>query len=408
MRISRKKLAGYRLYGILYRLFTLFPVDGNRAYFIMTHDSSSEGNCGVMKKLMKDRGFKCDSLTRKEASSAKFIFRSAYRLARSRFIFCDNTFLPLSCLTLRKGSTLTQLWHGTGTIKKFGQDVNKGELARLEARCGRNISNLVVSSEATKKIYAGCFSVPEKNVLVLGLPRTDAFFDDDFAVNARTRFEEKYPSVRGKILILYAPTFRDDAENETEQIHKLEDLTSSVISELPDNVCLGLRLHPYVSSAVRLSLKSDKRILDLTHFRGLNTLLGAADILITDYSSIVFEYSLLRRPMLFYAYDLAHFEESDRGFYRDYRSYVPGPVYTDLASLVRKLRELNEALSSSDTNFQFSGSCMAASECLPQKNGEALSPAEIKQIDSFVADSFAYTDGRSAERLLSLLLLPKA
>jgi len=301
----------------------------------MTHDSSGEGNCGVMKALLEERGFKCDALTRSEASGAGFIFRSAYRLARSRFIFCDNTFLPLSCLKLRKGSTLTQLWHGTGTVKKFGQHVNEGELKELEARCGRNITHLIVSSPATKDIYAGCFGVPESKVRILGLPRTDAFFKPGFASEARSRLEKDFPSLAGKTLVLYAPTFRDDKSNERQQIDVIRSFADSFLNELPDNFCLGLRLHPFVASMLRQKTALDGaskkdpavsgRIIDLSYYPGLNTLLGSADILITDYSSIIFEYSLLRRPMLFYAYDLDRFEGSDRGFYRDYRGYVPAP-----------------------------------------------------------------------------------
>ncbi|MBO7634589.1 MAG: CDP-glycerol glycerophosphotransferase family protein [Lachnospiraceae bacterium] len=372
MKTEVKKMAGYRLYGLLYRIFSLLPVDGNRAYFVMTHDSSDEGNCGVMKAKMEARGYRCDSLTRAEASGAGFIFRSAYRLARSRFIFLDNTFLPLSCLKLRKGSILTQLWHGTGTIKKFGQDVNEGALKDLEARCGKNITHLIVSSPATKSIYAGCFGVPEDKVRVLGLPRTDAFFAPDFAENARARFEKKYHEAKGRRLVLYAPTFRDDAGNEDEQISMIGDFARDFAARMPKDAILGLRLHPYVSSRLTGISTESARILDLTHFRGLNTLLGSADVLITDYSSIVFEYSLLRRPMLFYAYDLDRFEGSDRGFYRDYRGYVPGPVYTER-------EELLDALSATlcDTPFN---------------------PCE-----SFIADSFSYTDGRSAERIRELL-----
>ncbi|MBQ3913391.1 MAG: CDP-glycerol glycerophosphotransferase family protein [Lachnospiraceae bacterium] len=405
MKTEVKKMAGYRLYGLLYRIFSLLPVDGNRAYFVMTHDSSGEGNCGVMKEKLEARGYRCDALTRAEAAGVGFIFRSAYRLARSRFIFLDNTFLPLSCLRLRKGSTLTQLWHGTGTIKKFGQDVTIGRLKDLEARCGRNISHLIVSSPATKSIYAGCFGVPEDRVRVLGLPRSDAFFAPGFAEAARARFEEKYPAAKGRRLVLYAPTFRDDEDNEDEQIRMIGDFARDFAARMPKDSILGLRLHPYVSSrlagnpgfcadvsvpgstgtssrelsnGIASPAAAKTRILDLTHFSGLNTLLGAADVLITDYSSIIFEYSLLRRPMYFYAYDLGRFEGSDRGFYRDYRGYVPGPVYT-------RREELLDALSAT------------------LRSGRTTVSETTGAYGSFLADSFSYTDGRSAERIMELL-----
>ena len=388
VRISRKKLTGYRLYGLLYRIFTLLPANGNRAYFIMTHDCSDEGNCGVMKALMEKRGFRCDALTRAEASSAGFIAKSAYRLARSRFIFCDNTFLPLAFLKLRKKSILTQLWHGTGTIKKFGQDVNTGELKALEARCGQNITHLIVSSPATKSIYAGCFGVPEDRVDVLGLPRTDAFFAPGFAENARTRLEKDYPALAGKKLILYAPTFRDDADDENEQIEKIREFAQAFTERMSAEYVLGLRLHPFVSAKLK-GLETGARILDLTSYRGANTLIGSADALITDYSSIIFEYSLLKRPMLFYAYDLARFESNDRGFYRDYRSYVPGPVFTGRDETLSALSEI-----------------LASGKDIVHRQESDLNAAEktVPDTDAFISDSFSFTDGRSAGRILEHIL----
>ena len=371
MQIDRKKLLGYRLYGAFYTFFRLFPVKRDRAYFIMTHDSSDEGNCGVMRAYMKDQGFICDSLTRHEASSAGFIIKSAYRLARSCFIFADNAFLPLAFLKLRKGSSFVQLWHGTGTIKKFGQDVNTGKLKELEARCGDNISHLIVSSEATRKIYSGCFNVPTERTFITGLPRSDVFFDPGFAEKARKQFEKDYPLIKKKKLILYAPTFRDDVENEEEQTEKIKELAERFIREMPDNTVLGLRLHPYVADRVKAGVSYGDRLLDLSHFKGLNTLLGATDMLITDYSSIIFEYSLLQRPMLFYAYDLDRFENSDRGFYRDYRSYVPGPVVTDCTALINATSTLV-------------GVCSTV-------------------VDSFVKNSFAFRDGVASERIYKLI-----
>ena len=189
--------------------------------------------------------------------------------------------------------------------------------------------------------------------------------------NMLEQFEKKYPAVKGKKLVLYAPTFRDDAENEEEQTEKIKELAESFIREMPEDTILGLRLHPYVADWVKAGVSYGDRLLDLSHFKGLNTLLGSTDMLITDYSSIIFEYSLLQRPMLFYAYDLDRFENSDRGFYRDYRSYVPGPVVTDCTALINA-----------------SGTLVEVSSTV---------------VESFVKDSFAFRDGGASERIYKLI-----
>ena len=395
MKLSPIKKIGYRLYGILYTIFRLLPVRSDMVYFIMTHDSSSEGNCGVMRQYFEThpqdgRPFCCECLTRSDTLKGSFIFRSALILARSRYVFTDNAFLPLAYLKLRKGTVLVQLWHGTGTIKKFGQHVNEGELKALEARCGRNISYVTVSSAATRDIYAECFAVPADRVLVNGLPRTDALFDAQYISDSRAVFEKRYPKVRGRRLILYAPTFRDDPTSEDDQLIKIRELAGAIIGASDPDICLALRLHPSLSDSLKASfadLAATDSIIDVSSYPCVNTLLCSTDILITDYSSIIFEYSLLRRPMLFYAYDLEHFTASDRGFYRDYEAYVPGPVCLTSTAVAEALRTLSSPAGVSAT------SVLAAPDTLHGSHS----------LDAFIADSFAYTDGRSAERLYDFI-----
>ena len=102
------------------------------------------------------------------------------------------------------------------------------------------------------------------------------------------------------------------------------------MSRLDDNYVLGLRLHPHLANKVNLDKNSighyNNRVIDFSHYDKLNTLLICCDILITDYSSIIYEYAIMKKPMIFYSYDLNKFEKSDRGFYGNYKSIVPGPI----------------------------------------------------------------------------------
>lgn len=388
MDIPFSKRAGYFTYGVLYGIFKLLPVRDDMAYFIMTHDCSDEGNCGVMKTFLEkcpvphkhsrkrsDSGFVCRTLTRADTRKPLFIFKSAWNLAHSRYVFTDNAFLPLAFLKLRPKTTLVQLWHGTGTIKKFGQHVNKGALKALEARCARNITYATVSSKATRDIYSECFALPRDRVVITGLPRSDIFFSEGFATNARTGLENDYPVLKGRRLLLYAPTFRDKDKDCTAQVSIIRSIIRMLGDCFSDDICLGLRLHPFVAQQAAGDIKTLEttkiKVIDFSEYHGLNSILGATDILISDYSSIVFEYSILNRPMIFYAYDLAEFETDGRGFYRNYRTYVPGPVVTTPA-------ELKAAIS------------------------DALNTPFVSHSD-FTAEAFAFTDGKSASRIYQLI-----
>ena len=130
-------------------------------------------------------------------------------------------------------------------------------------------------------------------------------------------FYEQYPSLREKRITLYAPTFRDKQAASPEL-----GLDFSGFSLAEEDVVL-LRLHPFVSDHFSLDEASyDGRVMDFSHYPGVTTLLRVADCLITDYSSIVFEYALMHKPVLFYAYDLEQFETEGRNFYEDYASSI--------------------------------------------------------------------------------------
>ena len=141
---------------------------------------------------------------------------------------------------------------------------------------------------------------------------------------------------------------------------------------------LGLRLHPFVARNYHLS-SDEKTVVDFSSYKSLNTLLFATTLLISDYSSIVFEYAALKRPLIFFAYDLKKFEETGRGFYWDYESYVPGPVVREEDALLQQIRTL---LDMPFTEYD-----------------------ERYHLSQFIEDTYQYTDGRSVERIVQLLEL---
>jgi len=348
----------------------------------MTHDDGEGSNVSLVVKALKERSsdYSFSYITKKDTSQVKegqnlsntvnFFIKKPFELARAQTILMDNIFLPYAYLRRRKASKVIQLWHGTGTIKKFGQDTNTGMLKELEQRANNNITHLIVNAEELKITYGGAFGVDESRIFPIGLPKTDELInrinkikkdkinpDKDYIYN-------KYHISKDVKLVLYAPTFRDDEVDNPEVSLQLEEL----IENLTDGYELGIRLHPHVAENVR-DLKG-KRVHQLSFEEDVNTVLLASDILITDYSSIIFEYCLMGYPMIFYPYDLDEFQIKGRGFYHPYESYVPGPIaYTG--------KEVCELIK--ENNFDYD------------------------KIDQFIENNYQYLDGKATERLLNLI-----
>ena len=364
------KQAGYLLFALFFHLFRLCPRKKNKVFLVATHDAGPDGNIGIVSRRLKEEKPEYEQVwfTRNNTirRPVDFFVKKAYHLATASYVFLDNEFLPMAYLHLGKNVKVVQLWHGTGTIKRFGQDVNTGTLKKLEYNANQRITHLIVNSEAVKKEYASAFAVDPSRIYVIGNPRTDRMLDKQYLTKKVEQFYQDYPEMKEKRCILYAPTFRD-TEVSNPKLHL--DLQKTADSLGKEDV-LFIRLHPHIATHLKETLEGwkEKRIYNVSEYPEIATLLAAAEVLITDYSSIVFEYCPLERPMLFYAYDLKEFEQTGRSFYRDYRSFVPGPVIETEEELLSCLKE----------------------QKYPQK-------------ESFVRENFPFLDGNATSRLFALI-----
>lgn len=378
-----KKTFGYYLFALVYNLCRVVPVKKKRVFGIMTHDDGEGSNVAIVIRALKQRG--CDYtfiyLTKSDIRAVEsmsgirticsFFFRKPYELARAEIVLMDNVFLPYAYLRRRKGTKVIQLWHGTGTIKKFGQDVNTGLLRELESRANANITHLIVNSPDIKKVYAGAFGVKDEDIYPIGLPKTDELLLRIKKTEAAGKnsdkdyIYQKYNIPSDKKLVLYAPTFRDSES----QNPRLIELVKELSKQLSGEYYFGLRLHPFIANSFRTEELGDN-ICQLSFEKDVNTILMASDILITDYSSIIFEYCLTKRPIVFYAYDYNEFSNQGRGFYYDYHSFVPGPVAYHAEEVVRIIRD---------------------------------NAYDWNRIEDFILSNYIDTDGSATVRLLELL-----
>lgn len=380
------KTLGYYIFAIVYYICKPLPLQRKRILCITTHDDGKSSNVNLVKVALeeKDPTYTFDYISKSETEQVKgfrslksilsFFIKKPYQMARAEVILMDNVFLPMAFLSVKKHTKVVQLWHGTGTIKKFGQDVNQGRLGKLEKRANGNISHLIVNSPEMKDLYAGAFGLSKDRIYPIGLPKTDELYYKTKGGNYRKQIYEKYSIAKDKKLILYAPTFREEEIEGTGDSGDTREIIKSLALEIPKDYCLGIRLHPFIAQEFfkdnPISDSEESGVVNMSFEEEQGALLMASDILITDYSSIIFEYSLMERPMIFFAYDLDQYKNCSRGFYYDYESYVPGPI-------VKTSKELGHLL---------------ANDTYP-----------MNKVKKFKQKNFPYLDGKAIERLIELI-----
>jgi CDP-ribitol ribitolphosphotransferase len=308
-------------------------------------------------------------------SVLRIVIRS-YRVASSRVVIVDDYFFPIYPVKKRSGVTIIQVWHACGAFKRFGRATLESEWGADEiflkwVPIHANYDLTLVSSASIAQIYADAFGQPvEQITAAFGIPRTDALAPSPRRDAAEREVRTRLGLRDNRTTILYAPTFRG-ADLKGAGAPELLDI-AALFRALGDQYRLILRLHPFVKSAMRIPEEARDFVVDASREPDVNEVMLAADILVTDYSSIIFEYALLNRPMAFLAPDLAAYER-ERDFFFDYRSGVPGPVVQATEQLVAWI------------------------------NAKAF---DLPRVAKFAAESFDVMDGHATERLVEQVILP--
>jgi CDP-glycerol glycerophosphotransferase len=260
-------------------------------------------------------------------------------LARARFVVSNDHFPDF--FERRADQTCVQTWHGT-PIKRIGFDVSelRGGSRKLERVWDQQAGNWqhVLSPNAfATPILRSAFQL-EGELMETGYPRDDVLDDADGAKRARVLERLGIPGA--KRVVLYAPTLRDHATDRGGNYLLDWQLdVERLRAAAGDDTVLLVRRHPYVDQELPAEAGGFAR--DVTAYPDGTELLLAADVLITDYSSVMADFACTGRPMLFFAYDLDSFREEVRGFYIDYEATVPGPVARTSDELAAALRDLD-------------------------------------------------------------------
>ena len=266
-----------------------------------------------------------------------------YNFATSKFILIDDYYRQLYGLKIRKGSELIQVWHACGAFKKFGFSAigkSDGNSLEFEKKAHLHYSKVLTSSKEVNKYYSEAFNINKENILSFGVPRTDILLNKEYQEFIKLNLESLYPIIKNKNVITYAPTFRGGIE--ARKNFKLQLDLERILKELGNDYVIILKLHPSVNyECIDLSnMPNDykNRILNINSDFDINKILLVTDILISDYSSVIFEAALLNKKILMYAYDKDEYL-SERDFYYNYDNFVPGPIAYNNEDVINIIKE---------------------------------------------------------------------
>ena len=316
----------------LYAMYRHRPVRKNEIIFADAHHNSRPESMELLyRKAAADPRFEVrqmylDFSRAGAAAQYRYCVSFMKEYAQAGFvILCDN-FLPSASCNKKPQTKVIQLWHACGALKKFGCDAEDDIPKGYHGNVFKNIDLMTVSSEACREPFVSATKLSMNVVRATGVSRTDRCFDPAWKEQCLRKFAQAYPQAyrdgrKVKKVVVWAPTFRGNAGDPSVVAPDLEKLQQ----ELGEEYLLIVSLHPHMAG--RLNIENSPLTTD--------ELFPAADVLIADYSSVIFEYLLFDRPLVLYTPDYESYVQR-RGFYMDYTE-IPG-------SQVRTEKELPEAI----------------------------------------------------------------
>lgn len=305
--------------------------------------------------------------------------------AAAEYVFVCDYYLPAAACRRRPETTVVQLWHSCGLMKKIaydaGQDIPKGYHGDLFG----NYTYLTLSSQACVPVHAHALRIPEERIRATGVSRTDYYFDENWNRRCRESFYEQYPQARGRKIALWAPTFRGNAA--MPHLEGLQEVLRTA-EALADDWYFVIKAHPHVDAHERISNCSIPT----------EELLPAANLMITDYSSVMFDFLLYRKPVILFAPDLEQYE-AERGFYLDYRS-IPYPYARTAQELERAVRDSVKIQRGDDGQEGRQPDRDLRAACTPAGCRES---GEEEAVERFREMYVGACDGHATERILELV-----
>lgn len=352
---------GRELVVVLYHLETkLIPIKNDVIVFESNLGRNYTGNPkAIYEKMVErklDKKYKCyyilDDISTSIPGSAKVLKRTRFKyfiIMGIAKVIINDTRMP-KYIVKRKKTHYIQTWHGT-PLKKLALDmdtVNMAEEKDIESykkdfyEITRTWDYLVSQNHYSTEIFKRAFAF-DKTMLEIGYPRNDILFSKNNPEDI-AKLKESFGLPLDKKILLYAPTWRDNEYHQKGAYKFATTMDFGQLKEqLQDEYILIVKYHYLVKDNRDWSIYGGfVRNFDMCEDIALLYLVS--DMLITDYSSVMFDYTLLDRPCLFYAYDLEEYKDNLRGFYFDFIEEAPGPIVSTTPELIEAIKHFNPEL----------------------------------------------------------------
>lgn len=322
-------------------------IEKNKVFFISDVRENIEGNFEYIWKYLDE--YKYNKVVylkgdRRNNGGILSFNRMIYDFTTSEVILLEDYFRYTSFVRLKKEQELCQLWHACGAYKKFGYSrLNGNENIKIHQGY-KKYTKAITSAEAIRENYAEAFGISIEKTKATGVPRTDVFFDEQCKAEKCAKFYEEYPELKNKKIILFAPTYRGKrAEDASYEFGEIE--FESLYQQLKEEYVIIFKWHPALYNNLKRKhilvydeSKYKDFFYDMSEKREVNDLLFVADILVTDYSSVIFDYALLNKPIIYFMYDIEQYE-GGRGLYYELEEYLYGPIVKTTNDLIMAIKE---------------------------------------------------------------------
>ncbi len=262
------------------------------------------------------------------------ILKQMYHLATSRIAIIDTYIIPVSVLTHKKELLIIQMWHSIGTMKKFGYsiiDMIEGSSSKMVhlMKMHKNYDYIFAAGPGYVEHLMEGFQYPREKIVIYPLPRVELLLNEDYKRNIKTKIYEAYPQLTGKTNIVYCPTFRISDKFD------ISEAIQALIDEIDlEKYNLIIKLHPLTN------LKIDNSNIIFDNDFSTVEMIVAGDIIISDYSSIIYEAAIVNKPIYFYTYDYDEYMLT-REVYLDYYQEMPGPICDSAHDLIKSIEKNN-------------------------------------------------------------------
>lgn len=346
--------------------------------FLSEQGDNLRKNLTSVMECMKNRGLDKEFTIRTSARPASYrklprksMAKFLRQVAEAEYIFLDDHVPTFDWMMLHKKTKVIQLWHAGAGFKSAGYSRWGHQGCPAPIGCHRQYQYGIAGSQKIAHFFSEVFGINEEQILPTGMPRMDEYLNPEFQEAKKKELYETYPICKGKKVILFAPTYRGVKRADAYYPYDIIDFDRLYDFCERENYAVIFKMHPWVSQPVPIEEEQKDRFVDANAYGNINDLFYVTDLLISDYSSNIYEYSLMRKPMLFFAFDKVHYSVA-RGFHRDYDETAPGKV-------CETFDEVMEALNNEDFEFE--------------------------KVERYIEEQFDYIDSEASNRVIDWILL---